>query len=190
MTPYTLALFAHIVGAISVFAGIGTWLFIGMALRRTQQVAQVRALARLTVASGNVAVGGVLLLAVAGLYMAWTTWGWQTAWIDVATAGFLLLAPFGAFVIDRRIRALGKAADAEADGPLPASLAAQVRDPTILVGLHTYLGVLLGIVFLMTTQPALGGAILALVIATAFGLISASPYLRRATPFAQAKREA
>lgn len=185
MTPYTLALFAHVVGAIGVFMGIGAWLFIAVALRRAQQVAQVRALARLTVASGNVTVGGVILLAVAGLYMAWTTWGWQTAWIDVATVGFLLLAPFGAFAIDPRMRALAKAADAAADGPLPASLAARVRDPMLLVGLHVYLGVLLGIVFLMTTKPALGGAIVAMVIAAVLGLVSALPF-RRTTPVAQA----
>jgi Predicted integral membrane protein (DUF2269) len=175
MSIYPLAVFVHIVGAIGVFAGVGVWLLAAAALRRTQQVQQVRALAGLTVASGNVAVGGVLLLAAAGLYLALSTWGWQTAWIDVATIGFLLLGPVGAFVIDPRIRALAKAADAAPDGPLPASLAVRTRDPFVGIALHTYVGVLLGIVFLMSTKPPLGASILAMVVAMLLGLASALP---------------
>jgi len=170
----------HIVGAFGVFIAVGVWLFAAAALRRAQQVAQVRALAGLTIASGSVAVAGVLLLAAAGLYMALTTWGWQTAWIDVATVSFLLLAPFGGAVIDPRIRALGKAADEAPDGPLPASLAARIYDPIVGVGLHVYISVLLGIVFLMTTKPTLVLSVLAIAIAATLGLASALPLLRAA----------
>ncbi len=67
---YVLALFVHIVGAIGVLVGIGVWLFAAAALRRAQHVEQVRALAGLTVTSGNLAVGSLLLLGAAGLYRA------------------------------------------------------------------------------------------------------------------------
>src|SRR5262249_29230137 len=179
MYIYTLALFVHIVGAIGVFVGVGAWLLAAAALRRAQQVAQVRALAELTIASGHVAVGGVTFLAVAGLYMALTTWGWQVAWIDVATVSFLLLAPFGAFVIDPRIRAVAKEATAASDGLLPASLAKQTHDPIVGIGLHLYVSVLLGIVFLMTNKPTLEASLLVIGAATALGLVSALPLLRR-----------
>jgi ABC-type spermidine/putrescine transport system permease subunit II len=180
MSIYTLVLFVHIVGALGIFTAIGIWLFAAAALRRAQQVAQVRALAGLTVASGNVAVGGVVLLAAAGLYMALTTWGWQTAWIDVATASFLLLAPFGGAVIDPRMRALARAADDAPDGPLPASLRARTHDPVVGIGLHIYICVLLGIVFLMTTKPTLIVSLLAMAVATLLGLASALPLTRAA----------
>lgn len=142
------------------------------ALRRVEYVAQVRALAGLMVASGNVTVAGVLLLAAAGFYMALTAWSVQTIWIVVATISFLLLAPFGAFVIDPRIHALAKAAAAAPDGLLSASLSARARDPILGIGLCTYIGVLLGIVFLMTNKPPLAGSILAMVVAAALGLAS------------------
>jgi hypothetical protein len=172
MSTYNLALFAHIVGAIGVFVGVGVWLFAATALRRASQVQQVRALAGLTVASGNVAVGGVLLLAVAGFYMALTVWSVQATWIIVATISFALLAPFGAFVLDPRIRALAKVAAVTPDGPLPASLAVRTHDPLLGIGLYIYVGVLLGIVFLMTTKPPLVDSIFAIVVAMVLGLTS------------------
>ncbi len=173
MNLYTIALFVHLVGAIGVFVGIGVWFFAAVAMRRAQDVAQVRALAGLTGASGNVAVGGVLLLAVAGFYMALSVWGWQTAWIDVATISFALLAPLGVAVIDPRIRALAKAADVAPDGPVSSSLVAGVRNPLLSSGLSLYLAVLLGIVFLMTTKPLLVEAVMVMGIAATIGLVAA-----------------
>lgn len=170
MTPYNLALFLHIVGAIGTFIGVSTWLFVAMALRRAKQMAQVRALSGLIQPSGVLTIVSILLLGVAGFYMAVTTWGEQATWIIVATISFLLLAPFGAFVIDPRLRALGKAAAAVPDGALPTTIAARTRDPLVGIGLWTYLGVLLGIVFLMTNKPALVTASSVMVAATLLGL--------------------
>jgi hypothetical protein len=170
MTTYTLALFVHIVGAIGVFIGVSVWLLAALALRRAQSVGQVRALTSLIQPSGVVTIISILLLGVAGFYMAITVWGERATWIIVATISFLLLAPFGAVVIDRRLRALAKAAATALDGPLPTSLATRVRDPLLGIGLSVYIAVLLGIVFLMTTKPTLFDSIIAMVLATALGL--------------------
>jgi hypothetical protein len=170
MTLYSLALFIHIVGAIGLFIGVSVWLFAAMALRRVQSVGQVRALTSLILPSSVLAIVSILLLGIAGFYMAITVWGERATWIIVATISFLLLAPFGAFVIDPRLRALAKPAATLPDGPLPPPLAARARDPLVGIGLYTYVGVLLGIVFLMTNKPLLGDAIITMVVATALGL--------------------
>jgi predicted integral membrane protein DUF2269 len=170
MTTYTLALFTHVVGAIGAFIGVSVWLFAAMALRRAQSVGQVRALISLIQPSGVLAIVSLLLIGVAGFYMAITVWGERATWIIVATVSFLLLAPFGVLIIDPRLRALEKAAATEPDGALPPSLAARARDPIVGVGLCVYLGSMLGIVFLMTTKPPLVDSIIAIVIATALGL--------------------
>ncbi len=170
MNLYTIALFAHIVGAIGTFIGVSIWLFSAEALRRARRVEQVRTLTSLIQPSGVVAIVSILLLGVAGIYMAVTAWGEQATWIAVATISFLLLAPFGAFVIDPRLRAIARLAAAAPDGPLPATLTARTHDPLVGVGLYTYVGVLLGIVYLMTTKPPLATSILAMVVATMFGL--------------------
>ncbi len=124
----------------------------------------------------------MLLLGVAGLYLALTVWGWQTPWIDVATISFVLLAPFGARVIDPRMRAMSRAANEAPAGPLPPSLAVRTHDPIVGIGLHLYVAVLLGIVFLMTTKPALVASILAMVVAAALGLASGLPLWWAARP--------
>jgi hypothetical protein len=174
-------LFLHVVGAIGTFFGVGVWLLAALALRRTKHVAQVRALASLIQPSGVVAIVSILLLGVAGFYMAITVWGAHATWIIVATIGFLLLAPLGVFVIDPRLRAIAKAAAVAPDGPLPPSLVVRTHDPVIGIGLSTYVGVLLGIVFLMTNKPPLASSIIAMAIATALGLAS-GPLLWWATP--------
>lgn len=170
MNIYALALFAHVVGVIGTFIGVSVWLFAAEALRRSRRVEQVRTLTSLIQPSGVVAIVSILLLGVAGIYMAVTAWGEQATWIIVATISFVLLAPFGAFVIDPRLRAIARAAAAVPDGPLPATLTTRTHDPLVGVGLYTYVGVLLGIVYLMTTKPALATSILSMVIATMFGL--------------------
>jgi hypothetical protein len=180
MTLYSLALFVHIIGAIGTFIGVSVWLFAAMALRRAQSVGQVRALTGLILPSSVVAIVSILLLGVAGFYMAITVWGERATWIIVATISFLLLAPFGAFVIDPRLRSLGKATATLPDGPLPASLVTRARDPLVGVGLSVYLGTLLGIVFLMTNKPPALDSIIAMVVATALGL-AAGLLLWRAT---------
>jgi hypothetical protein len=170
MTPYTLALFLHIVGAIGVFIGVSSWLFVAVALRRAQQVAQVRALSGLIQPTGVLTIVSLLLLGVAGFYMALTAWSEQATWIIVATISFVLLAPFGAFLIDPRLRTVAKAAAAAPDGAVPAALAARIRDPLVGVGLCVYVGVLLGIVFLMSNKPPLATSIGVMVVATVLGL--------------------
>jgi hypothetical protein len=172
MTPYNLALFLHILGAIGVFVGVSTWLFVAVALRRAHQVAQVRILSGLIQPSGVLTIASLVLLGVAGFYMALTAWGEQATWIIVATISFLLLAPFGALLIDPRLRAVGKEAATASDGALPQALAARIRHPLVGVGLCVYVGVLLGIVFLMTNKPPLGTAIGVMVVATLLGLAS------------------
>lgn len=175
MTSYTFVLFLHLVGAIGAFIGVGIWLFVAAALRRVRDVAQVRALAGLVRPSGRLAVASILLLAAAGLYMALTVWGWQADWIVVATVSFLLLAPFGTLLLDPRLRAIAQMASEVPDGPLPASLVARTRDPLLGTGLHIYITVLLGIVFLMSNKPPLVTSILVMGMAVLLGLISGVP---------------
>lgn len=177
MTPYDLALFIHITGAIGVFIGVSTWLFVAVALRRARQVAQIRTLSSFIQPTGILTIASLLLLGVAGFYMALTTWGGQTSWIIVATISFALLAPFGALLIDPRLRAVGKMAAAAPDGALPTALAARIRDPLVGVGLCLYVGVLLGIVFLMTNKPPLATSISVIVVAVALGLVGGVLYL-------------
>ena len=175
MSAYTVALFMHVSGAIGIFAGLSVWVFGVGALRRSQRVEQVRILAALIIRAGNLTVGSIIILGVAGFYMALTVWGIGTPWILVATVAFALLAPGGLLIIDPRVQAIAKQARDLQDGALPEALAARTRDPLLGTGLNAYVACLFGIVFVMTNKPAVVESMLAIAIAVAIGVLTSLP---------------
>lgn len=180
MSLYTLALFVHLVGVIVGVGGVCAWLFALIGVRAARTVGQVRALLALYALAGNVALGGVLLIVLGGLYMALSTTFWQSAWLIVATISFVLVVSAGGGFLGRRIQALSKAAGEAPEGPLPASLAGQIHDPVTWVALLTYIAVLFGIVFLMAIKPVLVWAIVVMLIAAALGVLAGLPLMRAA----------
>src|SRR5271166_6472632 len=107
MSVYTFALFAHVIGAVGMFTGFGTW-FLGLiALRRAERVEQVRTITTLLALAHSVGAGSVVLVIIPGLYMALTMWGLQTSWIAVSIAGVLVAASIGPILIEPRVKALG-----------------------------------------------------------------------------------
>jgi hypothetical protein len=175
MSPYLIALFLHVTGAIGIWITLGIWLFGLAALRRARRVEQVRALAWLIVVATPTMLLSLAVLGIAGVYMALTVWGLQTDWIAVSLASMLVIGPIGAFVLDARMHTILDHAREASDGLVPDALAARIRDPLLTTGAQTMASVLLGVVFLMTTKPAL---VLALVIMTGtlgIGLLSGLP---------------
>jgi hypothetical protein len=192
-TLYRLALFAHILGMIGFFMPLGAYVFGLVALRRALRIEQVRAICRMIFLTDAVAVAGILLLAVAGLAMALTTWNVRTGWIAVAIVSFALLAPIGPLLIERRLHAIDIQARLVGEGPIPDTLMRQICDPLIGVGLAVMIAWLLGIVYLMTTKPlSLAEAVTPMLIALAFGLAVSAPLWwnrRRSVPEAAAPQK-
>jgi len=172
MSIYTIVLFLHVSGAIGYFIGTGTWLFVLSALRRAQRVEQVRALTNLVGRSGPLFGISVLLILATGLYMALTAWGLRTGWIDVALISLILIAPLGTALIEPRRRAIDRLAREAPDGPLSQALEQRTHDPVLLTALQTLAALLLGIVFLMTTKPALTDSLIVMAVALVLGLAS------------------
>lgn len=173
MTLYALMLFVHVTSDIGIFVGLGAWLLGFAALRRAQEVSQVRALAALIHRTEPLSVASSLLTIASGLYMLSTTWGWQTAWAVVALGSLLVcLPPLLLGIIEPRMRALLRLAREAPDGPVPDRLQALIHDRLLGTALRMMAAVVLGIVFLMTTKPALEGAITVMAIAVGLGAAS------------------
>ena len=177
MSWYVIALFLHVSGAIGIWVSLGIWLLGLATLRRARRVEQVRAVAWLIVVATPLMLLSLLLLGVAGFYMALTVWGLQTGWIAVSLASMLVIAPIGAFVLDPRMHAILDEARQVADGLLPDALAARVRNPLLPIGAHTMATVLVGVVFMMTTKPVLLTALVVAGVAFALGPVSTVPGL-------------
>src|SRR6266496_1647623 len=174
MSFYTLALFAHIIGVLGLFIGIGLQWTSFLRFRRAQFVAQVREWASLTSVLGVLMPAASLLILVAGSYMTVTTWGWRTPWIDVSLAALILvLAPMGA-MNTHRLKAIQTTAEASAPtGTIPAELQRQITNPVLWTMVQTSGMTLVGVVFLMTIKPALVGSLITLAVALVLGVGSA-----------------
>jgi Predicted integral membrane protein (DUF2269) len=171
MSLYPLFLFLHVSGAIGAFVSLGIWLFGLSALRRSQRVEQVRAIAWLIIVASPLMVGSVVLIGLAGFRMALSTWDLSTPWIAVSLGSVVLIGPIGACVLDPRMRAIMAMAREAADGPLPAALSQRTHDPILVTAASTLATMLLGNVFLMTTKPQLFTSILVMGLALLLGLI-------------------
>jgi ABC-type spermidine/putrescine transport system permease subunit II len=180
MSGYAILLFLHVTGAILVFAGIATLIFGVAAMRRASTVEQVRAIARPMLVGRKIGLEhisvidvvtmiGIILTATTGLYMA-TTWGFGRGWVEAAIASFALMAPVGPLVINPRLQAIGRDADAANPGPPDGNLLGRTHDPLLTGALLGLTAWLIGIVFLMTTKPSLLAAVIAMLVALGLGL--------------------
>lgn len=179
MSTYTLVLFGHIAGAFLLVGALTVQTAGTFVLRRATRVEQVRANSTLMASVVPLFAISLLVIPAAGLYMAITAWGFQTAWLDVALVTFLLLLPIGPGVNGRHLAAVKRAAEAAPDGPLPPELAALLRRPLPAVMHVTFVMLTFGILFLMTNKPPLPIAITTILVATAIGLATAIPLRRR-----------
>jgi hypothetical protein len=157
MTPYSIALFLHVVGALLLFV---TLTVEGVVHRQlawavTTEAAQgAVALLKLNRVVGPLSALGVL---IPGLYLTATSWG-PVGWIIVALLAWFLLAVLGA---GNGIRML---AVVRSQAPI-----AGLRNPIFLVSWLTRVGIALGVVFLMTVKPGAVAAVVAVLLAAAAG---------------------
>ncbi|GER89856.1 hypothetical protein KDW_40180 [Dictyobacter vulcani] len=180
MSIYTIVLFVHIIGAIGYFLSIGSWLFILVGLRRAQRVEEVRALMYVNDLSGPFGDGSGLVLLIAGLYLALSVWSLLTSWILVALISLILILPTNAVLIGPRRRALIKQLEHSApEGKISLALSQHIYNPILWTTSQTTAVLLLGIVFLMTTKPDLGGSLIVMAVALVFGLLSSLLISRR-----------
>jgi hypothetical protein len=184
MSLYTVMLFVHVSAAVCLFVGMGIWVVGMVAIARAARVEQVRTIADLMLMVRLVVPASALLVIVAGGTMTRIAWGFQTGWIAVTLGSLVIIGPIGTWVVGPKVRVLAALAHTLPDGPLPSSLAEHTHDRLLRLTLHMMTAMLFGIVFLMTTKPALTSAIGAMVVSTLLGLASSIPFVLagRTTP--------
>jgi uncharacterized MnhB-related membrane protein len=182
--------FIHVLGAIAVFVGYGTLLFAVAAMRRATRSEQVKAITSTLLATRRVGlervsaidvivIAGVLMIAVTGLDMALTFQLLRAPWLDVAIGSFLVLAPLGPLLINPRLHRIADTADGEASGPISNALQASTRDTLLIAAMGGSMGILIGLVFVMTNKPALIMSLAAVVVCAGAGAALSSLLARR-----------
>ena len=190
MSRYSVDVFVHVMGAIAVFVGYGSLLLAVTAMRRATNSEQVRAITSTLLATRKIGlerisaidvivIVGVVMIAITGLDMALTFQLLRAPWVDVAIGSFLVLAPIGPLLTNPRLHRIEDAANLETSGPVSNILRAHTRDPLLALELGGSLGILMGLVFLMTTKPGLVVSLAAVLVAAAGGLALSWSFARR-----------
>jgi hypothetical protein len=179
MTLYSAALFLHVVGALLLFTAVSLE---GIGLRQVRRAStpeQVRDAAGIAGLARTVGPASLVGIALPGLYMTATSWGWAP-WILVGLVSWLLVGVSGA-VNGIRLASIGRAAPAGGQ-PLSAELSARIGDPLLVTLWLMRAAIVLALVYLMTVKPGVVEALLAVVAAAAVGLVASLPTWRRAGP--------
>ena len=169
MTLYTVALFLHILGAVTIGAADALLLVGLLRARGARTVAEVRLWSGLAEESGRMIPLAVIVLLLPAVYMVVTAWGWATAWIDIALGALLILPLLGRVVLGPRLAALHAGALQALDGPIPAAVLRRRTDPAMWAAMWISTAVYVGITFLMTNKPDVGGSLASMAIALVVG---------------------
>jgi hypothetical protein len=178
MNLYTIALFAHFLGFITLFGAFVLHWRADRRLRMATNMDQARECIAFLNATGPMFPAGSLFLVLSGLYMTSVQWSFRTPWIVIALAGVVAMAVAGGAAGSRQGRALETKAPA-ASGPIPADLAEVIRRRGPEIVNLTVNGGALGIVWIMAAKPGWAGSIAALVVGVAAGAVFGLLAVRR-----------
>ncbi len=177
MNDYSIALFVHIVGALGLFVALGLeWTGLWQ-IRSTTTTEQVRVWMRTSKSVRRLGIASMLVILISGFYMMATVWG-GVAWIFVSLGALVLVIVLTLTLTGPRMAAIGQALTTEL-GPVSRTLQNLVNHPLLWISIQTRVAIALGIVFLKTAKPDLGGSLLTIGVVIVLGLASALPVPRR-----------
>jgi hypothetical protein len=177
MDDNSIALFLHIVGALGFFVALGLeWTGLSQ-IRSAMTLEQVRAWMGILKNVRKVGFVSMLTTVITGIYMMVTDWGGE-AWIIVTVGSLVLVIAIAQVVTAPRMAAIGQTLVTE-QGPFSKTFHSLANHPLLSISIQTRVAIALGIVFLKTAKPDLGGSLLTIGVAIVLGLASALPMPRR-----------
>lgn len=171
MNSYTIALFFHILGVLGFFMALALEWASQRHLWQATTTEQVREWLRVVTGATQIGTASMVLILVAGFTLM-ALGNISAAWVIVAFWAFVLLAILRAALTGPRLAAIRRAVKDE-QGTVAAPLSHALHHPLLRVSIQTRLAMAVGIVFLMTVKPDLGGALLTVGGATVLGVVSA-----------------
>ena len=183
MLFYQLALFTHVMGALTLFIAVGLNFVSMVRMRQARSTGQLAEWARLGLLAGRMIPIAILFITGSAIYMVTVAWGWQTAWVDVVLATFIGHGIFVSAFENPRLNKLHKGAlkaataqaegraaratngsesaktgfsqAAQAEGPVPLELHLLANDALLWTVDITVTTTTVGMIFLMSVKPDL-----------------------------------
>ena len=177
MNAYSIALFLHIVGAVGFFVALGLeWTGLWQ-IRSATTPQQVGGWMRILKGVRKFGFASMLTTVITGIYMMLTVWG-SMAWVIVSLGALVLVIVLSVALTGPRMAVIGQALAME-KVLLSQTFHSLANHPLLWISIQTRVAVALGIVFLKTAKPDLGGSLLTIGVAIILGLASALPMPRR-----------
>ena len=152
-----VVLFLHIAVAVFTF-GVAGLLLTGLTqMRRAESVAVLRSWERLTHRIEPwFPILVLVLIALGGWLIALSDdeFGWGDGWVVTSVVTLVIMEGYGGIVLAPNGKRLHAMLEALPDGPVPADVAAALRNPLVWAGAWGETGLATGILFLMPTKPA------------------------------------
>lgn len=169
MTFYTAVLFVHIVSMLGLCTALGFEVLMLFRLQRSRNIADAQVWSDLVPGLDWLVMISVVSVLASGVYLTIQIRGWGFAWLDVALVSFFAMAPLGS-IFSARMRSIRRAVS---NGNVTAQgeHGRFAPDRALHISLYVRITALLGIVFLMTAKPGLGGSLAIMGLSAALGLL-------------------
>ena len=172
MDFYLALVFLHVLGALSLFISMGVTVLALARMPRAGTAAEAGSWMGLFEKPAHPLGGlGVGMLLVTGVWMMAVRWGVQ-AWMITALAAVLAMGFGSSWLSLRAVEGL-KAGLAEWQADDGSAWRRWATDPRLRASVWVQVGVLVGIIGLMTLKPALLGSLLTMALAVVLGVVLA-----------------
>jgi hypothetical protein len=170
ISTLSAVLFVHVLSALALFVAFALEATVLVRIRSSRSIGQARASVHAFQRLRVIAIPAFLGVLAGGLYLA-SRYGSGTIWIPLSLAATLLIILVGGLITGRRMARLQRLlASIDDEAPLDA-ISSQITDTALIVSYGFRLGLAVGIVFLMTTQPEWPLSLAALVTASIAGVV-------------------
>jgi hypothetical protein len=169
LDTYHVVLYIHL---LSLFVGIGAAAVLSVCLfqlRAARELTDAIPWGRVAGKTGRLFPIAILGLFGSGAYMTSDVWSWSSGWIVVGIVALVVLGIQGPVIAERSGKKLEHALRENGPGPLGENARRMCRYWGLWMVEVSAIGLVLGVVWNMTTKPGTGGAITAAVIGYAVG---------------------
>ena len=186
MTIFSVVLFLHLLGAVSLFIAYGIEWTASSLFRNASTTEQARSWLRVFKVSPPLSGVGLGVVLLSGGYLASLSGAMKQGWIPATLIAIFIALVLGFALILPRMKRI-RAALPSGNEPVSAQLRERLSDPVLLTAIRVRVMVVTGIVFLMAAKIPLVPSLVALSIAIVLGLIFSIPtWSRTSTAAAKA----
>ena len=170
MSPYTIPVFVHLLGALALFVGYGIEWGVSALFRKASSTEQLSSWLRVFKISPPLSGAGLLVLFLSGGYLASLSGTMRQGWIPATFVGIIVALALGFALILPRMRGIRSALTAGSEA-LPTALRARLADPVLLTAIRVRVLLATGIVYLMVAKLPLVPSLVVLAVAAILGVL-------------------